>query len=120
MLIIKSLFNKKNILTIALLVIGPLVITYSQYFIIGYTTWFPGIDYIALWLLTWFFAVVEFIISYSIGDALTAEYRHRQHYFEGPLPEHQKEMIRQKKTPYLISSIILLLSGTVMLIVSIL
>jgi hypothetical protein len=118
MLIIKSLFNKKNILTIALLVIGPLVITYLQYFIIGFTPWFPSIDYIPLWLLILFFAVVEFIIAYSIGDALTAEYRHRQHYFEGPLPEHQKEIIRQKKAPYFVSSLILLLSGLVILIVS--
>jgi len=94
----------KFIISAVLLIAIPAVIGFGQYFLIGYTSVFPSLDFIPLGRFFIIAALIEALIAYFVGDAYAAEYRHRAQLFRQPLPSAEQAIIRKRRLPYLIGA----------------
>jgi len=104
----------KFIISTVLLIAVPAIVGFGQYLLIGYTSVFPSLDFIPLWRFFIIAALIEAVIAYFIGDAYTAEYRHRVKLFHQPLPAAEQTIIRNRRLPFLIGAGFNLVLGIVM------
>jgi len=90
--------KKKNTIIFTIVAIAiPLLITFGQFYIINYTPWFPDLDPMLPPGLLYFFAILEFLIGFVIGDVYVSKYRHSTKNWAGTLPDKQKKELWQKR-----------------------
>lgn len=110
---LEQLKKKNTIILVAVLILIPLVVTFGQFFIISYTTWFPGLDPMGLPGLFYFFAILEFLIGFVSGDLFVAQYRHKTKNWAGPLEEKEKKQLWQKRAGLWTAAIVIFVIGFV-------
>ena len=93
--------KKKNTIIFTIVIIAiPLLITFGQLYIISYSPWasyFPDLDPMLPPGLLYFFAILEFLIGFVIGDIYVSKYRHTTKNWAGTLPDKQKKELWQKR-----------------------
>lgn len=91
--------KKKNVIIFAIiLILIPLAITVGQYCIISFTTWFPSLTALTVAGLLYFFAILEFLVGFVIGDFYVSKYRRASKNWANALPADKKAELWHKRS----------------------